>query len=91
MGCCVPVEGEMIIKSNIPFTDKELFENENKNIFQKDSNTHLVIVKPEKQIYKTLDLVNKIENVKIEQKHRKSMNILKEISYKEVCNSTKYF
>ena len=91
MGCCVPIEKEMVIKSNIPFTDKELLENEKKNSSQKDFNSNLIVVEPKTKSDKTLDFVNQKENNKIGRKHRKSMNALKEISYNEICNCAKYF
>ena len=91
MGCCTPIEEEMVIKSNIPFTDRKFLESEKKNNFQKDLSANLVVVKQKKKSDKTLDLVNQKEQNKIEQKHRKSMNILKEISYNEVCYCAKYF
>ena len=91
MGCCTPIEEEMVIKSNIPFTDRKFLESEKKNNSQKDLSANLVVVKQKKKSDKTLDLVNQKEKNKIEEKHRKSMNILKEISYNEVCYCAKYF
>ena len=91
MGCCVSTGEEMVIKSNILLTEPELLENEKKNNSKEDINANLVIVKTIKKSDKTLDLVNQKENEKIEKKHRKSMNALKEISYNEVCYCARYF
>ena len=91
MGCCTPIEEEIVIESNIPFTDRKLLESEKKNNSQEDLSANLVSVKQKKKSDKTLDLVNQKEKNKIEEKHRKSMNILKEISYNEVCYCAKYF
>ena len=91
MGCCTPIEEEIVIESNIPFTDRKLLESEKKNNSQKDLSANLVAVKQKRKSDKTLDLVNQKEKNKIEEKHRKSMNILKEISYNEVCYCAKYF
>ena len=91
MGCCIPIEEEMIIKPNINFTDQELQENEKKNSSQKDFNSNLIIVKPKTKSDKTLNLVYQKRNNKVKSKHRILMNTLKEISYNEVCYSTKYF
>ena len=91
MGCFVLTNEEMVIKSNVPISDLKSLENENKNTFQKDLNANLVTVKQKIKSDEILDLLNQKEINKIQEKHRKSMNALKEISYKEVCYSVKYF
>ena len=91
MGCFVLTNEEMVIKSNVPISDLKSLENENKNTFQKDLNANLVTVKQKIKSDEILDLLNQKEINKIQEKHRKSMKALKEISYKEVCYSVKYF
>ena len=91
MGCFVLTNEEMVIKSNVPISDLKSLENENKNTFQKDLNADLVTVKQKIKSDEILDILNQKEINKIQEKHRKSMNALKEISYKEVCYSVKYF
>ena len=91
MGCFVLTKEGMMIKSNLSISDQKSLENENKNNFQKDLNADIVTVKQKIKADEILDLVNQKEINKIEKKHRKSMNALKELSYKEVCYSAKYF
>ena len=91
MGCCVLTQEKIVIKSSeIPLSDQESSENENENDFQKNS---INIVDPAKKIKsdKNFELIIQKEKNKTEKKNLKSMNMLKEISYNEVCDCTKYF
>ena len=95
MGCCVRNQENVVIKSsNIPLLYQESLENEKENDHQNKSNidSNMVISKQKNKSFKNPDLVTKkdIKN-KIEKKNIKSMNALKEISYNEVFDSTKYF
>ena len=91
MGCCVLTQEKIVIKSSeIPLSDQESSENENENDFQKNS---INIADPAKKIKsdKNFELIIQKEKNKTEKKNLKSMNMLKEISYNEVCDCTKYF
>ena len=98
MGCCIQNQRKIVINSsNISLLSQESFQNERKNSFEKQPNiaTNIVIPKQRKTSVITSGvLIEKEKNKKketTEKKYMKTMNILKEISYKEVCQSTKYF
>ena len=93
MGCCLCSQDKVVIESsNIPLLRQEPLENEKGNNFQNNSNAvhNLVISKQKTKSDKNSNLkIHKGRNKT--NKNIKSMNALKELSYNEVNESTKYF
>ena len=91
MGCCV--QENMVIKSSsILLSQQESLENENENNFQNNFNVipNIVVKKQKTKSNKTSEhLIQKGKSKT--RKSIKSMNALKELSYNEVCECTKYF
>ena len=90
MGCCIRSQDKIIIKSSsVLLSDRKSLENEEKNNFRKNTNIVSKIVIP-KQKKKSADLIIHKKN-KFDKRNIKSMKALREISYNEVYESTKYF
>ena len=90
MGCCV--QNMAINSSSIPLSPQESFENENN--FQNNFNivpNIIVVKKPKTKSNKTSEHIVQKGRNKVDRKNIKSMNVLKELSYDEVCECTKYF
>ena len=96
MGCCIRSQDKIIIKSSsVLLSDRKSLENEEKNNFRKNTNIVSKIVIP-KQKKKSADLIihkknKKDKKNKFDKRNIKSMKALREISYNEVNESTKYF
>ena len=93
MGCCVRTQEKIVINSlSIPILNKDSLEIKNVDNFEKNQKIiKETDQKPKRRSDKTSALLNEKENDKTQKKNIKTMNILKEISYNEVCQSTKYF
>ena len=94
MGCCVQAQSEIIIKcSNIPLFYKGSLYNENENNSQKNPNViaDIVIPKQKTKSDKASNYPIPKKKCKYENRNIKSMNLLKEIAYYEVYQTTKYF
>ena len=96
MGCCVQTQERIIIRSSdlsLSYQESLEYEKENKNKNNKTSSivNNKPIQRIKKESNKTSDLIVLKEKNKIEKKYLKTMNVLKEISYNEVSECTKFF
>ena len=94
MGCCVRRQDEVVIKSSsIPLSHQKPLENVEENNFRNNSNTipNIVISKQKVKPDKSSNITIQKGKNKTGKKNIKSMNALKELSYNEVNESTKYF
>ena len=93
MGCCIGSQDKFIKSSNIPLLYQESLEIGKENNFQQNSNIASSIINPKQKMEsnKTSNLKNQKGKNKSQLKNIKTMNILKNISFNEVNESTKYF
>ena len=94
MGCCVCRQDKGVIESsNIPLLYQEPLEYEKRNNCQNDSNIvpNTVILKHKTKSNKNSNHKTQKGYNKTDKKNKKSMSVLKELSYNEVHESTKYF
>ena len=93
MGCCARTQSNLIIKSSsIPLTCLQSLD-EKENNLQNNSNIIANIGTPKQKMKSKKTYYLKIQKGKnkTEKKNIKTMNILKEISFNEVNETTKYF
>ena len=93
MGCCARTQSNLIIKSSsIPLTCLQSLD-EKENNLQNNSNIIANIGTPKQKMKSNKTYYLKIQKGKnkTEKKNIKTMNILKEISFNEVNETTKYF
>ena len=92
MGCCVK-ENTVIKSSNIPLSHQDSLENENGNHVETkpNINPNIVIPKGKLKSNKISEFIIQNGKNKTHKKNLKSMNALKELSYNEVYECTRYF
>ena len=94
MGCCVLSQDKLVIKSSsIPLIQQKPLENVAENNFRNNSNTipNIAIPNQKNKSDKNSNIIIQKGKNKNDKKNIKSMNALKELSYNEVNESTKYF
>ena len=91
MGCSILTRKKIVIKSNTSLPLQKSPQNEKKNNFQRNTNASIIIPKQKIISEETFNIKIQKEKNKIGKRSIKAMNILKEISYDEVCDCAKYF